>query len=1039
MAIDQTALVEALRRGRGDRRSTTTATETDLDDSNQMKFLGIAISIMERLEKNKEDMHARRDLGALRAQVAAQKAYLSYQSATAETSAKNAREVLKAETERWKALISVRGRFLEKYNATYDKVVTQGKLNIKKAGETGGNPIIAAFSAFNEMGLGKGGAKSPIDKYDPRFPSAFRQLAEAVNEQVGGGGVKGAGKNSIFVFNDDGTLEWDTTKERLINAGIQGKQKLATIGEFAEAYVTQVPRLNAYLEEKESQIKFHDEAMQAAAAELNKNTAEGDAAAATHIEAAKSAAHVYQKAWEVENGIGDIESAQEEVNLALSHSQAYQAALDMVAKLTGEEKEEKILGRSKAIADPEWLAWAADHGFDAIGRVPMKEDGTPDYARYVAGGDDVAALELWEKQSLRTPGNYGLKGIRTGEIVNVELKDGTQFTGHRLRRHAADPYGVIRVVSADGVQLVTPEETDRVVILKSPAPNPSRLDVRSRRIHRKGVESGEYSRALLGAMESGDIEQHVDFARTEEGAYVTRDGEYVPQREVTDALDAAFRERTYSVVDDPDSRGFLLSPEGDVFQIGEDQDGLFLVPVKDEAKVQELLASVPDDPAERAGIGVEQEDGSIRLLTSEDIVDGRLPEATWSEEPGEEGLFDAAQLALKASITPDTLGYQVTDESPGILTGVDTEETDIGGIRYATIDTDPGELEDIEAQTDAFEAAQVAEQEEVFVDKEDLPEIVVGGPGDEYAPVAALPRVTGDQDQPPIEEPPEEEEEEVVAEEEVEDKPKKKVDSTVATQRPPPSAGDVPTDIPMDTRTVRQKEEELEAVRLDVSNRLKHLYDDPDASDAAWAELQAKLDEVRGPSGTPYRTKPIQVEADDDVTADVDVDLDSSFTLTPDRTRRKRLNELSQLYGELNTMRAEQAQADAGEPVSPPDEAARERKRQEYSDKESQIAGLDEAARGRSPVHTQPADDMNVGMKGLGQIETILAKMGAKRQLKKAQKAVEGLDPAADDAKVADSNVPGQGGLPKPPKTDEETGENKRREDIAPPGPRASY
>ena len=187
MAIDQTALVEALRRGRGDRRST--ATETDLDDANQMKYLGMAISILERLEKNKDDVHARRDLGALRAQVDTQKAYLSYQSATAETSAKNARVVLQEETKRWKELISVRGRFLEKYNATYDKVVTQGKRNMDKTGVSGRNPIVAAFSAFNEMGLGKGGAKSPIDKYDPRFPSAFRQLAEAVHEHVGGGGV----------------------------------------------------------------------------------------------------------------------------------------------------------------------------------------------------------------------------------------------------------------------------------------------------------------------------------------------------------------------------------------------------------------------------------------------------------------------------------------------------------------------------------------------------------------------------------------------------------------------------------------------------------------------------------------------------------------------------------------------------------------------------------------------------------------------------------------------------------------------------------
>ena len=130
-------------------------------------------------------------------------------------------------------------------------------------------------------------------------------------------------------------------------------------------------------------------------------------------------------------------------------------------------------------------AWASDYGFDRVGSIGRGEDGELDYSTFKPGHGLKRAIKAYQRQEGRKPGGYGLRKTQTGEVLQVELKDGSTVTGHRLRRHSADPNGSIRVSTPEGTRVIRHTEVDRAIYLKRPDAAQSRLDKRYARKHER--------------------------------------------------------------------------------------------------------------------------------------------------------------------------------------------------------------------------------------------------------------------------------------------------------------------------------------------------------------------------------------------------------------------------------------------------------------------------------------------------------------------------------------------------------------------------
>jgi len=416
---------------------------------------------------------------------------------------------------------------------------------------------------------------------------------------------------------------------------------------------------------------------------------------------------------DLENRIAEARSRKE------SHARAIEYADFLSKKMYGEKGDE--YGIAKGIANANFRAWAADYGWDALGHVPIDEDGKPDYSRYRPGGDDIAALVAWDKQSLRAPGNYGLKRIDSGEILRVEMKDGSVVTGARLRRHAADPMGSIRVVTAEGARVIQPGEVSQAIYLKRPAPDVTRIDRRAMKIYDR--DKGMYDRLTLAAMDRGDDMVRADLVRGEDGQYLksAETGKYVTQ----DALEQAKKDRLnttgHHYIETTDESGnllqYLAAPDGRVFQVDSKDNLIELKPeeaskilrgsspgvhtefgsseAEEKARSDAEVMPVPlvaQNPMEREYVFVLNENGSMRQFTSEDL-DAALKAGKLNTDVlqipryVEKEQSEALGAAHAAMTSNEALGMVDEVEPPSDLEGVSlTGGEGSTGIWFTSID-----------------------------------------------------------------------------------------------------------------------------------------------------------------------------------------------------------------------------------------------------------------------------------------------------------------------------------------------------------------
>ena len=675
----------------------------DLNDPNtqniELQKIKIrALETIRLLDKNLHDVNAKRDLGALKEQVKLHGMYLKFQSSLEETKGKNLRAQLQTAGRLQGEMVKGFNRYLEKHSLAYGSVILQAENALDAVGVTAPlSRFDAAFTAIAHPTFDPKVGRYNVE--DPKFLNTFRGVLEV------------ADPNGEFIkLNPDGTIA--SIDEDRLDRSQYASQIRRMAGVYGRAQAQHV-RVESDMRGK---LDTLDDNLKAAQAALQDQSLEGQEKAAEQIEAYKTAAHDYYNTAKVFGGIGDIKSAQMEIEEAALQSTAYKEALAFYKSLGPGAKANERDRTANMVGDPEFQAWAADHGFDAIGSVGTDKDGNLDPKTYVAGGDDKAAMIMWLKQSRRKPGNYGTKRIRTGEIVTIEMKDGTRLTAERLRRHAADSYGSIRVVTETGARVVTPAEMNRVVVIKRAASVPSRLDVRSRKLFKR--KGKDVARAAIAAIEGAPDPTRLVH---ETGDYIQRpDGTYVSPDELAAEKEQAYQNQSIRLVYAADGGAYIINGalgydgSGEVYSV--DDNGK-LTPV-DLTQDEEKLKLISAATSRRIGI---QDGDTTRLLTAADLEAGQINldllnvEDMWDDEgvdpeaqKASEALFDGLVDERRKGINAESLGYTRTTERPDPLGGVRTRAAaTIADVSYEDLDEDTVPDDDslaaAEAAADAYE------------------------------------------------------------------------------------------------------------------------------------------------------------------------------------------------------------------------------------------------------------------------------------------------------------------------------------------------
>ena len=342
---------------------------------------------------------------------------------------------------------------------------------------------------------------------------------------------------------------------------------------------------------------------------------------------------------------------------------------------------------AQAISNPNFRAWAADHGFDRLGRADRDEDGIADPGSYIAGRQDFAAIRAFNRQQKLGAGRYGFRSIGTGDIVRFEL-DGQIYEGERLKFHAADPAGTMRIMVGPGEpMIITRDQVPSLEVIDSLPQRASPLSRRATRRYRMMQSRIEDAKRRSRGTDPAST---LDAAQVAEGGpndglFITKDGRYISQDEFDAARQAKIDESavTARIVGD---NYYLVTGER-VFRLDATGPDGSLVPTDitndsaregDQAAEEYAKAFSLSDPR-RVGLSAVDEDGNVitddngnpvfdRFITLEDIESGNLAAleiegtADSAEDTDEKRqMFDEADEKRRKSVTAESLGYDLTD------------------------------------------------------------------------------------------------------------------------------------------------------------------------------------------------------------------------------------------------------------------------------------------------------------------------------------------------------------------------------------------
>ena len=349
-----------------------------------------------------------------------------------------------------------------------------------------------------------------------------------------------------------------------------------------------------------------------------------------------------------------------------------------------------------AMSSPAYQAWAADHGFDELGRVDVDDDNNILIDTYVQGRDDLASLRAFLREQKRGSGRYGFRSPGTGDMVQFEM-DGETITGERLKFHAADRPGVVRIAvpgREPPVITLSPGEVDQIAIISSDPEKSSPLERSARRALRSSRGDLEAARKMSMGDPSLDIGDAAivdsDFIVDESGRNLSAD-EY--QKMVGDK--AASGRVVAKVVD---GVTYLVQPSGAVWKLDPESNELLELGQEGADKAElKMLADVADAPERRVARVV---NGKAENIDSSDdsFLTMAEEENTFVFEPfeGEENYsaemvanFDGNESERLAEITPESLGLKRSDDFSGVAGQEYENERNIGGMKYVDLRSPP--------------------------------------------------------------------------------------------------------------------------------------------------------------------------------------------------------------------------------------------------------------------------------------------------------------------------------------------------------------
>ncbi len=416
--------------------------------------------------------------------------------------------------------------------------------------------------------------------------------------------------------------------------------------------------------------------------------------------------------------------------------------LEMLRQMRPAQYDEAQMELAQATTSTAYRAWAADHGFTSLGRVDTDANGNVDLSTYIPGRDDMPARRAFERELKRGEGNYGFRSIGTGEIIRVTI-DGKVYEGERLKHHAFDPPGTMKITQAEGPPLLITKdiaENGEVELISEIPDRASKLTRRANRLHR----NSEADIAAAVSRVSGSSPLSEEEAAMVEGSFILDNGRFLSEDEYNARREEAISggEITARVVDGEE---YLVTSDGQVFLRDLTDEGKpVLTPVESdpdssslpgfdlyskvmaaESRRAVIYDADPDDP--------ENADGKARFITAEDLKGDNFDFGVESFEgepdydPKYLATFDGVRASRLEAITPESLGLEVADvkfdASAGRSRG---EEYNIGGLKVVSISAPPKTTEEIAAEntapprTDAPSTDKLTSEESVIAGIEEV-------------------------------------------------------------------------------------------------------------------------------------------------------------------------------------------------------------------------------------------------------------------------------------------------------------------------------
>ena len=348
------------------------------------------------------------------------------------------------------------------------------------------------------------------------------------------------------------------------------------------------------------------------------------------------------------------------------------------------------------LSSPSNVAWARDNGFSELGRITLV-DGKLDIDSYVAGRDDLAMVRAFNRQQERGEGRYGFKSIGTGDIVQFNL-NGESVTGERLKYHAWDPAGHVRVLVPGQPEhlILKPGDVDVINVIER---KPDKKSPQVKRAERRLVfVGGKIATAREG---SRTRISEVDAAMVGDKYLIDKTGRHVTDADLAPEIDELLaQDRVVAKV--VDGEDYIIDSDGNVSRIEPRGSVAELSPENDSDLIDRVRSAQP----RRVAVSVIGSDGetTYRPVTEADVAKGVF--GSDSEDFAFEIIegeldFDAEAEAAVFDPVDDQARQIATDPKRLGLTAVDTfnptrgaeygDVTEVAGQMFRDVERGPAQ------------------------------------------------------------------------------------------------------------------------------------------------------------------------------------------------------------------------------------------------------------------------------------------------------------------------------------------------------------